>query len=72
MGQVRDEGVTDSSADASTASEVQKSQTGQTLQGGQTAVCQLTAAWTHTHTHTYIHRDTHTHTEREREKVMSI
>lgn len=49
VGQVRDEGVTGASADAFTASEVQQSQRGQTLQVGQTAVCQLTATWTHRH-----------------------
>lgn len=42
VGQVRDEGVAGSSADALTASEVQQSQRGETLHIGQTAVCQLT------------------------------
>lgn len=48
MGQVRDEGVTGPSADALTASEVQQSQRGETLQVGQTAIRQLTATWTQT------------------------
>lgn len=48
MGQVGDEGVTASSADVLTASEVQQSQRGEALQVGQTAVCQLTATWTDT------------------------
>lgn len=45
VGQVRDEGVTDSSANVLTASEVQQSQRGETLQVGQTAVGKLTTAW---------------------------
>lgn len=45
VGQVRDEGVASSSADAFTASEVQQSQRGETLQVGQTAVSQLTTTW---------------------------
>lgn len=48
VGQVRDEGVTGPSADALTASEVQQSQRGETLQVGQTAICQLTATWRQT------------------------
>ena len=54
VGQVRDEGVTGSSTDSLTASEVQQSQRGETLQVGQTAVRQLTAAYTHTHKGTHI------------------
>ncbi len=54
MGQVRDEGVTGSSTDALTASEVQQSQRGETLQVGQTAVCQLTTTWTHGHRQTEV------------------
>ncbi len=49
VGQVRDEGVAGSSADAFTTSEVQQSQRGQTLQVGQTAVCELAATWTDRH-----------------------
>lgn len=45
VGQVGDEGFTGPSADALTASEVQQSQRGETLQVGQTTVCKLTAAW---------------------------
>lgn len=48
VGQIRDEGVAGSSADALTAPEVQQRQRGETLHVGQTSICQLTATWTQT------------------------
>lgn len=53
MRQVRDEGVTGSSAYILTTSEVQQSQRGEPLHVGQAAIRQLTTAWTQTHTHTH-------------------
>lgn len=51
VGQVRDEGVAHTPADARAAPEVEQGQVGETLKVGETAVCQLAAACRHREIH---------------------